>query len=237
MMREGSLGRRMFEVFGLLSLAHFLVVGGGLAFLLGTGRLDGAKLEQIGAVMRGEVVAPPEEADAEAGTEQDSTATRAKGESTGDTAKLPSGSVDVTALNQMRAEIDRRESERIKAELDQRLATVNRILLQVTAKKKAFEREVEDQAQRQAEVEVVKENVGFQKELEYFESLSPKVAVKHLLSKDPEEAARVLLALDTRKGKKIIEAAKDGADLATMKIVLQRLKEVAPTRSAELETE
>ena len=60
--------------------------------------------------------------------------------------------------------------------------------------------------------------------------------MEHLLSLgEPDEAAKVLLELTTRKAKKIVEAAKRLDQIAKMKVILRRVREVAPERSSELE--
>jgi len=71
--------------------------------------------------------------------------------------------------------------------------------------------------------------------VEIYNGLSPKVAVEMLLSMpEPDDAARILLAMDGRKAKKLVEAAKKINRMDTMQDVLQRVREVAPRRSDEL---
>ena len=77
----------------------------------------------------------------------------------------------------------------------------------------------------------------FNKQVEIYGGLAPKIAVQHLLGlSDADEAARILLEMDTRRAKKIVEAAKHPEHMQQMKIILQRLREVAPDRSSELGT-
>ena len=62
--------------------------------------------------------------------------------------------------------------------------------------------------------------------------------MQHLLAmSEPDDAARILLEIQTRKAKKIVEAAKRGNQMERMKAILKRVREVAPDRSAELETD
>ena len=80
-----------------------------------------------------------------------------------------------------------------------------------------------------------RETEGFAKQIAIYNGLTPKTALQHLLGlEDPDEAARILLAMKTRQAKKIIEAAKRGDQRKQMMAVLQRLREVSPGRSAEL---
>ena len=133
-------------------------------------------------------------------------------------------------------EVARREGERVKAELGQRLATINRILLQVTKKREAFEEEVAAAAKLEADRRAERQSDGFKKQLELFEAMTPKTALGHLLNlPNQDDAARILAQMDTRRGKKLIEAAKRGEDLTRMRIILQRVRDVLPERSDDLE--
>ncbi len=129
----------------------------------------------------------------------------------------------------------RLEAERIKAELDQRLALNNSIMLRVTAEKESLQRQREEAVKREQAVAAERASEGFQKQIAIYEGLAPKVAVQHLLSlNDPEQAAKILMEMETRKAKKIVEAAKRGDQLARMQAILERVREVAPDRSREL---
>jgi len=226
---SASVLRKTYDVAAIFALANLLVFGGLAVYLIGSGTLAPEKIERIAAVLRGEEESTGG-AGAPEGTEADSAATAAS--VVGQSAEAAS------AASQMEEEITRREAQRIKAELDQRIATVNQVLMRVTLEREAFERKVEAEAQRKQEVTASQDQEGFKKELEYFENLSPKVAMQHLLAKpDADDAARILLEIETRKGKKIIEAAKRGNQMERMKVILQRLREAAPARSAELEEE
>lgn len=226
---SASILRKTYDVAAIFALLNMLVWGGLGAYLVGSGMLAPDKIERIAAVLRGEGE-PTDVAGAASGTGADSAPTRAS--------VVGQSVEDASAASQMDEEITRREAQRIKAELDQRIATVNQVLMRVTLEREAFERQVEAEAQRKQEVTASQDQAGFKKELEYFESLAPKVAVQHLLAKpDADEAARILLEIETRKGKKIIEAAKRGNQMERMKVILQRLREAAPSRSAELEDE
>ena len=78
---------------------------------------------------------------------------------------------------------------------------------------------------------------GFKKQIAIYESLAPKIALEHLLAMpDPDEAAKILLEIQTRQAKKIVETAKRGDRMKRMKTILQRVREVAPDRSAELDS-
>ena len=131
-----------------------------------------------------------------------------------------------------------REAERIRVELEQQLALVHSMMLRVTTAREAFAKETQEQADRDEVTSNANEQEGYKKQIEIYEALSPKVAVEHLLSMaDPAEAAGILVEMETRKAKKIVESAKRGKQLAQMKAILRRVREVSPGRSAELSSQ
>ncbi len=216
-----SIFRRAYDTVALFALLNLLAIFG-LGFLLVSGgTLDAEKARRIVAVLRGEEPAAGDAEDQEEGSDADTSETVG----------------EIAAESQVDMEILRRESERIKAELDQRLALNNSILLRVMNEREAFKQQRGlAQQQQQASVDERRED-GFKKQIAIYESLAPKVAVEHMLAlPDPDEAAKILLQLQTRKAKKIVEAAKRGDQMQKMKVILQRLREVAPDRSAEIES-
>lgn len=216
--------RRAYHTVALFALLNMLALGGLGAYLVATGALDTEKARRIRAVLRGEDLP---QAQAQVSEEPVAVET--------DTAGSESGG-DVVAQSQMEMEILRREGERIKAELDQRLALNNSILLRVMTERERFQQEREEAARQQKTATDVRRKEGFKKQIAIYESLAPKVAVQHLLAmSEPDDAAKVLLEIQTRKAKKIVEAAKRGDQMEKMKAILRRVREVAPDRSAELE--
>ncbi|MHC4698608.1 MAG: hypothetical protein ACYTFA_17895 [Planctomycetota bacterium] len=221
-MTNPSILRRTYDTAALVALLNMVAVGGGLLWLVGTGTVDGEKVRRIAAVLRGQEQPAVEAADAE----QSESAAKAKEPP----AELPS-----VAASQMDTEIIRREADRVKEELRQRLALNNSILLRVSAERESFKNERDATRKQEQVAKVYRETEGFAKQIAIYNSLTPKTALQHLLGlDDPDEAARILLAMKTRQAKKIIEAAKRGDQRRQMMAVLQRLREVSPGRSAEL---
>jgi hypothetical protein len=217
--------RRVFDAVGLFSFLNLLALGGLVLLAAGSGALNQEKLQRMTAIMRGNEPAPKGSGEP-VDVPDSSSPTRVE------------SSRDLTAESDMDKEILRREAERIKAELEQRLALNNSILLRVTAERERFARLREQEATAEKIREEQRAAEGFRKQVELFEALSPKIAVQHLMAlEDPDEAARLLVEMETRKARKIVEAAKSGHALAKMQVVLRRLREVAPDRSNELESE
>lgn len=211
--------KKGYEAMALFAVLNWLGAAGLAMFLVSTSRVDGDMLRQVVAVLRHEDIA----------TQDDDGAASADAQS-GDSQRQAS------VETRIEREVARSEGERVKAELEQRLATINRILLQVTKKREAFEEEVADAAKLEADRLAERQSDGFKKQLELFEAMTPKTALGHLLNlPNQDDAARILAQMDTRRGKKLIEAAKRGDDLTRMRIILQRVRDVSPERSDGLE--
>ena len=218
-----SIFKRAYDGLALFCVLNMLAVGGLIAFLAGNGAIDLEKFRRVVAVMRGE---DPVTADDEAATSADAASEGA----------ADSVFVDPIAESQTDVELMRLESDRISAELAQRLALNNSILLRITAERERFAEDRERAEAAEQAAMLARQDEGFQKQLAIYESLAPKVAVEHLLSlSEADEAARVLLELSTRKAKKIVEAAKRPDQNQKMKAILRRVRDVAPQRSTELE--
>ena len=219
--------RRIYDLFALLALLNVGALLALVAWLWTSGMLTPQKLGEIGAILRGD--APTTEA----------TLTSAMGPQAAQASDSTARPVDAPPASfaelQMNMEVARLEAERIKAELDQRLALNNSILLRVTTEREAFQKDRQRAEERDKKSAELRDDEGFAKQLEIFENLAPKVAVEHLLNLgDPDEAARLLLEMDARKAKKIVESAKRGTQAERMRDIMQRLRAVAPAKSDEL---
>lgn len=221
-----SIFKRAYDTVALFALLNVLAVGGLVGYLVGSGVLDVEKGRRLVSVMRGEDL-----------TQTETTPAETPADATTEPTETPTAG-EAVAESQMDIEIMRREGERIKAELDQRLALNNSILLRVMTERERFQREQEEAAKQQKASRKQRGEEGFKKQLAILEALNPKIAVQHLLAvSDPDDAARILLEIDTRKAKKIVESAKSGDEIEKMKLILRRVREVAPEQSAELASE
>ena len=213
--------RRVYELVALLALLHVLALGGVVTAAALSGGVTGEKVRRMVAIMRDEEVGETEEAP----QQQEAEVVQTK------------VAEDASVETQVNEEIMRREAVRIKEELAQRLAQVNRALLLATMKREEFERRQADAADREQAVASERDQAGFSKLVEIFNGLSAKVAVEMLLDMDePDDAARILMEMDARKAKKLVEAAKKANKLQKMQSVLERVRELSPVRSDELET-
>jgi len=222
-----SMLRQAYDGLALFAIVNLLGLGGLLVYTIASGALDGDRLQRAAAALR-EVPTPPVTA-----PQEESVAVPVESGPAADSVTLAGG----TDL-QIEMEILHREADRIQEELRQRLALNNSILLKVSAQREQFEREQEAAERRSAAMQAEQASAGFQKQLAILEGLSPKLASEHLLGmKDPDEAARFLMAMKTDRGRKVVLSASRGEALNRMQDILRRVRSVSPARAAEIGSE
>jgi hypothetical protein len=212
-----SLTKRVYGYASLLATINAVVLIGLAVYLFATGGIDADGLRRAAHALRDESVPTLPAVTAAAPV------------------ALPGqtqheSQVDNLAVKaQMDVEILHREAERVKVELAQRLALNKGILVEVQNERDAFRREQELQKRRQEESEKQSRDEGFERQIQIFQTLSPKVAVQHLLAmSDPDEAARILTAIDSDRARKIVEAARRDPELSQMQMILQKVRDAGP---------
>lgn len=226
-MMGSSVFKRAYDGVALFAILNAAVLGAMTVYLVASGAVDAIKVQRIAAVLRGED--RPAEHPAP---------TAEAGEAAGAEGTVEQIGEDVAVDTSLELEIIRREADRLKEELRQQLALNNSILLRITTERENFRQEREAAAQQAAAERQERQKEGFDKQLAILEGVKPDTAVTHLLALgDVDEAARILLAMEVRKAKKIVEAAKRPDQLEQMKIILRRLRDVSPGRSAQLWSE
>lgn len=211
-----TLVRKTYDGVALVALLNVVFVGGLLGYLYSSGAVDGEKLRKFVAVIRGAELATAETVEAEPTTTEEAVART----------NAPSFT---PATAQMDMEAYRREADRIQEELRQRLALNNSILLRITAERKDFRRERAAAAKATETEQKERQTEGFEKQIAILEGVKPATAIEYLLSLgDTDEAAVILMAIDDRKAKKIVEAAKKPAQRKQMSLILREMRNVSP---------
>lgn len=215
-MNATSLIRKTYDAIALFSVLNVVFVAGLIAYLISSGAVDAEKFRKFVAVIRGAELAETVGANAEPAVVEE--------------AGTPPQSLTFTpATAQIDLEVYRREADRIQEELRQRLALSNSILLRTTTERQSFRREQEDAAKKSEGKKRERQTEGFQKQVAILEGLKPKTAIAHLLSTgDPDEAAAILMQMEDRRAKNIVEAAKTPAQRQKIGAILRKLKD-APT--------
>jgi len=227
--KKKGLVRQAYDAAALVALLNVALILAGIGYIASTGSVTGDQIRQVVAVLRGQsaVVAvstgqPPTESPAKANVAE----------------SLNPSLAGINYSSATDLEVVRLESERIKVELDQRVALSNAVLLKVRNEREEFQKE-RDAASKQDQAKLdKKDDDGIQREVAIYDALSPKIAMQHLLGiSDVDEAAKILVAMQPAKAKKVVEAAKKGQELNQMKAILQRVRDVAPAKTNELADE
>lgn len=218
-----SMFKSLYETGSLLAVLNLVALIGVVAALAMNGTLTSEKVRDIVAVLKGEPVVSA------------TAALPATPTSEAPAAPATPAPTPVTADDVAVMEL---EAQRLQAELDQRVALANSIMLKVRSEREAFRTE-RDAAQKQAEAEKARQqDQGFQKQLDILTSLAPKTALEHLLAlNDMHKAARILMSMETDQAKKIVESARRGEDLARMKVIVQLMQDVTPLAGTEWKPE
>ena len=206
--------KKAYHVVALLALLNLIVIAGGVGYLFSTGALSTERVEQLAAVLRGEWPKPAE----------------AQAEEVEEVAD-PTRSAESIDREQTEEEMLRLQADRRRAELQQQAATVAAARLEVTRQREALERRHADFKAQAKRREKEEESAGFKKELDLLSSVKPKVAVGYLLEKPREDAAVLFLQMETRKGKRLVEAAKTPSQRRAMAEILQMLREMSPEQA------
>lgn len=218
-----SMLKSLYETGSLLAVLNMVVLIGVVGALAMNGTLTTGKISDIVAVLKGEP-------GGSAAAPLPAPATSVVPETPAAAAPTPVTADDVAVMEL--------ESQRLQAELEQRVALANSIMLKVRSEREAFRQE-RDAAQKQAEAEKARQqDQGFQKQLDILTSLAPKMALEHLLAlNDMHKAARILMSMETDQAKKIVESARRGEDLARMKVIVQLMQDVTPLAGTEWKPE
>ncbi len=210
-----SLVRKTYDGVALVAVLNVVFVGGLLGYLYSSGAVDGEKLRKFVAVIRGAELATEEAAEEETRTTEEAP-------------PRTNTPLFTPATAQMDMEAYRREADRIQEELRQRLALNNSILLRISTERKNFRLE-RAAAAKAAETEQKERRMeGFEKQIAILEGVKPATAIEYLLSLgDADESAVILMAMDDRKAKRIVEAAKKPAQRKQMSLILQNMKNVS----------
>ncbi len=215
-----SMVKRVYHIAAVFAFIHLAAIGGLVGWLASDGMLDSEKVDQIATILRG----PEEEA---AGVE-------AKEDDAAAPAKKSSDSLD---QDQTREELFRLQMDRRMAELSQQASTITAARLQVTRQREALKRREEEVANQQNKRQKQEQTKGFKKELEILSSLKPKVALFQLSQKTTPDAAKLLLTMNTRNAKRIVEAAKSPAEKRRMADLLKAMRDISPEEAQQLENQ
>lgn len=206
--------KKAYQLISLLAIINLSgLIGAGL-YLWMSGRLTMERAEIVAQVLRGEY--PPEEAPEEA---------TGPGEAERAETQIAQAQAQAGTLLRLLGR-EYRETEDRQRLVDAAMLDVIRRQEQLEAERGSFRQ------QQQALLEQRAQD-GFQKELELLQSAKPKTRKELLRRKADADVVRVLMAMDERQGKQVIDACRTPEELAWIGRILHRIETFNDLSSAE----
>lgn len=209
--------RKIVNILGIPCLVLVLGAGGGAGYLAAKGTLNRASLKTaVAAVTSQPAVA--------AATRPGAAASQPESRSNGE--PLSEAMEPETAAT-AKLEMMRRDLANEQALLEAGRVNLQRQQEQFEQTRKQWDAgKQKDQAGTQ--------QGGVQKELDYLSIIRPAQALTLLRAKTEEQASRILLAMEPRKGKKIIEMCKTADEMNWVKRVLEQIRQLDNDRARAL---
>lgn len=212
--------KKFYRLFAALALIHVLAAAGLIAYLASSGYLTPDRVRAaINVIKNGD--AQPVEMDAKQTT-------------TGKARTAAAESDNIAAPDPQAEQIRRLNLERVRTHAQQQLILAKRQLVQVQRDREEFEKMIADHdASREQQSEEARSE-AFDKELEIVSQLKPKIALDRLLLLPPDNAARLLMNMETRKAKKVVEAAhKDDGKWMRIMEIQERMRDLSPLNDSD----
>ena len=206
---------KILSLTGLLALATVLSTGGFCAYLVGTGKVNASRLETIAAVLRGELDEPPDEPEVEPTVVAEELETEGV------------RSAEEAQAQRRREHLQKLAVERALADLEAQRRLLDHALHRVIQEQEQLaDTQQEFESQRQAAAgESLDE--GFQRELEIVSTLKPAQAKEHVLRvwrQQPADAVRLLIGMDDRQVRRILEQLKTAEELDIQTELLEQIR-------------
>lgn len=212
---------KLYNALALFSIATLLALGGFGAFLAGSGRVNGQRLETIAAVLRGELDDRAEEA-----AEPEAAEPAAEAPATAQNVRRQPSAEEVAAARQ-RDHLHRQALERALRDLQAQKRLLDQTLQHALSEEErlAEQRRAWQQEQQKLTQEV--REAGTERELELLASLPPKQAKEHILrvwQKSRDDAVALIMQLDVSKAKRIFAQMKTPEEQNIMSELLEQLR-------------
>jgi hypothetical protein len=216
--------KKLLTVVLLVLAINFLLVAGGIGYLVGTGKLTKITFGRIQEVLAGAEIAPPAAATQPSATQPASTQpvdtlaevlARQAGRPTAEQLDLIQSTMDSqTAILDRR----QREIEDLKRQVDTATAAVTREREQLAQQRKAFDAQTQEAAK-------LLTDQGFQDALLLYQTLPPKQVKQIFGGLDDATVQRFLQAMPPGKAAKIIKEFKLPEENSRMGIIIERMRQ------------
>lgn len=198
-----------------LAIANLLALIGAVGFLFGTGRLNADRVERITEIILGEDEEKTEDVAPEIAQPEEKEQAQVK-----------------LARAREQSDLIRRLFERQERETRDRQRLVDAMMLDVTRRQEelAEEQELFDEQQRNLREERLQS--GFRKELELLETTKPKMRRDLLRAKNDADAVKLMMEMDTRAGKQVIDVCKSPQEKVWISRILYEIERLNEPRPA-----
>lgn len=210
--------RKIVNILGIVCLLLVLGAGGTAGYLAIKGTLTRQSLKTAAAAITGNAI--------------ESAGTQPAGESGArSVASRPQSGEDLAGGTHAGSSQDENEAaEAGRLEMMGRQLANEQALLDAARVKLQRDQEQFDQDRKQWEGARQKELAssqlgGVQKDLDYLSSIKPAQALALLRTRSDDQASRILMAMETRKGKKIIELCKTTDEKEWVKRILELIRQ------------
>lgn len=204
----------------ILLIVHLVAALGGLAYAASHGAFQRDRLAAALTALRGH-------SPANAAATQPASQPASQPSDQPMTTSAPTS--DLLADEVRRLELDRRERE-----IADQWALIRAAQLQVLRDREAMEAARKDTKQVAEARESPEGGEGYKKELEYLQSIKPRMAKELLRQKKDADAVQIMMTLDPRVGRKIIDACKTSEERLWMGRLLDQLRQRNHDRAERL---
>jgi flagellar motility protein MotE (MotC chaperone) len=198
--------KRVAHAIAWLALAHLFAVGGLVAYLFASGRLNSERVEQIATVLRGEFPKPQVVASRPAEHQQ-----------------KPQTSREELAQLESRKRLQTLISERHQREIDDRNSLNQSIQFDINRQLERIEEQKEEFQKEKRQTQEALEQTGFQHALDIYSEMDPKLAKDVLISKRDPDVVQIFVSMDPGKRKKIVNACKTPEEKAWVGRILTHI--------------
>lgn len=209
--------KRLYSLFGMLSIAVVLAGGGLAGYLFGTGKLNAERIEAIAAVLRGEAGTAASQPVSQAADSQPASQPGVKSARSAD------------ELRQQRRDdrLRRAISERSTRDIAAQKELLGQAMQELVAREESFESSKKAWKEEQAKLRDVNRDEGFEQELKYVAKLAPKTAKDHLIktwNKQRADAVRLIVALPQSAGQRILDQFKTPEEMLILHELLEQVR-------------
>jgi hypothetical protein len=208
--------RKIAGILGILSLVAVLAAGGAAAWLAARGTLNRESLKTAVSAVTSRPAAAPDGSPPAAPTSG------------------PAPADKLLALGHENEAATMGELEMFRRQVGNERAMVEAARLEVQREREKMDQQRKQwEASRQKDLESSQQS-GVRKEMEILSSIKPAQALSVLRGKSDPEAARTVMAMETRKAKKIIELCKTTEEVQWRKRILELIREQNNVQAAAL---